>query len=221
LRRRIFINLFYDATEREENIFIHGMEKGTAMNEEIEWVDSHRVHSRNVTRDIVKKIGRFETFRKEEKCAQMSGTSYYTFYYVIDEKWLVTVRHLGRGVKYQLLVEDYKEAMEKRAEASRCRLATEKYFGRLADRRSKAAGVPWGVAILVGHIESDEEALSVLNEVKEKHLQNEFPCTKDDLIYNREHVATALHNVLGDTWYKLDCHGQKRYTYLVNYLAGK
>lgn len=99
-------------------------------------------------------------------------------------------------------------------------VASEKAFGRRVARMAKAAEVPWEIAVFAGHIASDEEAIQILKQIKsargtaDEYLQWELGCG----IARR---TTAIEELLGETWKKLRCRGQKQTTTLAKYLLGE
>ena len=97
---------------------------------------------------------------------------------------------------------------------------SQKAYGRRVARLAKATGVPWNVAVFAGNIADDAEAIEVLKAVKaakgtaNESLQWELSCG----IGRR---VAAIEMMLGDTWHKLSCSGQKQTTTLADYLLGE
>lgn len=209
-----FEALFPNGTESEKNLFVYGDEKGRQINAENEWADAHKVYSRDVTLQLKAELGQFSTVRFLREVVYAPGTGYRAYIYVVDEKWQVTVdagEYDSRTGKFYAShkVEDYTKVV-----------ASEKAFGRRASRMAKAAEVPWEIAVFVGHIASDEEAVSILKQVKsargtaDERLQWELKCG----IGRR---TAAIEALLGETWGKLNCRGQRQTTTLANYLLGE
>lgn len=212
VRKKHFERIYPNGTEADRNLFIYGEEKGGRINEENEWAEAHLVYDRETTLRIAMELGQFENVEFVRSNSRWTGTGYKDYIYVIDGRWQVTVsaNNYNTGTFYNSYsIEDYSKIVAQR-----------KAFGRRMKRLSRQANVPWNIAVIAGHIESDKEAISILNLVKkargtaDKDLQWELSCG----IGRR---TAALETILGENWRKLDCSGQNRTTTLANYLLGE
>ena len=176
------------------------------------WAENHNVYSREITLRLIVELGYFEKVEFLRSVSRWVGTGYKDYIYVIDGKWQVTVsanNYSGGDFYDSYQIEDYTKIV-----------ARQKAFGRRVARLAKAAGVPWNIAVFVGHIENDEEAVSILKQVKsvrgtaDESMQWELSCG----IGRR---TSAIEALLGETWRKLNCSGQKQTTILADYLLGE
>lgn len=209
----LFKELFPNGTEDERNLFILGEVEGAKKNRINAWADAHMVHSREVTLRLREVLGDFDRVRFVTSYTRQPGTGYRNKVFVIDEKWQVTVstnNYSSGGFYSSYRVDDYTKIC-----------AQQKYFGRRVARLAKKAGVPWNIGIFVGHIEDDDEAISIL-----RHVKNARGTASEDLQYELScgigRRTDAIAEILGETWAKkLDCSGQKQTRTLANYLLGE
>lgn len=214
IRKAHFHTINPNGTESEMNLFIYGEEEGAKINAENEWAETHIVYSREITLRLAEELGHFEKVEFLRSVSRWVGTGYKNDLYVIDDKWQVTVSANNydswSGSFYaSYTIEDYTKIV-----------AQQKAFGRRVARLAKKAGVPWNIGVFVGHIEEDEEAVSILKQVKsargtaDEYMQWELSCG----IGRR---TAAIEALLGDTWRKLNCSGQRQTTILADYLLGE
>lgn len=214
IRKAHFHTINPNGTESEMNLFIYGEEEGAKINAENEWAETHIVYSREITLRLAEELGHFEKVEFLRSVSRWVGTGYKNDLYVIDDKWQVTVSANNydswSGSFYaSYTIEDYTKIV-----------AQQKAFGRRVARLAKKAGVPWNIGVFVGHIEEDEEAVSILKQVKsargtaDEDMQWELSCG----IGRR---TAAIEALLGDTWRKLNCSGQRQTTILADYLLGE
>ena len=171
------------------------------------------VYSEEITLALRKELGEFANVEFVNVYSRQPGTGYRNYVYLIDGKWQVTVitnrysQFSGFYDDYE--VEDYATIVEKK-----------KAFGRRVDRLAKAAGVPWNIAVMAGHITDAAEAIELLKRVKSaKAFVSEEYRTELGCGINRR--TFALEKLLGDDWRKLTCKGQKQTTTLAEYLAAE
>ena len=212
VKRALFSELYPEGTEEERNLFVLGEVEGAEKNRINAWAESHLVHTRAVTLRLREELGEFQTVRFIKSYSRWAGTGYRNYVYVIDEKWQVTVVgncYSGGEFYDSYQVEDYTKIV-----------ASQKAYGRRVARLAKAAGVPWNIAVFAGNIASDEEAINVLKSVKQvkgsadADLSWELSCG----IGRR---VTAIEQMLGETWNKLSCSGQKQTKTLADYLLAE
>jgi len=212
IRKAHFYTINPNGTESEMNLFVYGEVEGSKINAENEWAETHTVYSREITLRLAKELGHFKKVEFLRSVSRWVGTGYKNHLYVIDGKWQVTVstNHYSGGDFYDSYqIEDYTKIV-----------AQQKAFGRRVARLAKKAGVPWNIGVFVGHIEEDEEAISILKHVKSvrgtanEDMQWELSCG----IGRR---TSAIEALLGDTWRKLNCSGQRQTRILADYLLGE
>lgn len=213
VRRTHFYALYPNGSEEELNLFVYGSEKGAEMNAINIWADMHLVYDRETTLRLREELGEFKKFEFIKSFSRWAGSGYKNYVYVIDDKWQVTVsaNNYEHGKFYtSYIIEDYSKIVAQR-----------KVFGRRVARLAKQAGVPWDIAVFVGYIESDEEAIETLKQVKEstkkvdEDLRWELSCGIGRRVF-------AIQHILGEeTWEKLDCRGQSRTATLADYLSAK
>lgn len=213
VRKAHFHNLYPEGTESEMNLFVYGEEKGGEINAENEWAEAHKVYSRDITLRLAKELGHFEKVEFLRSVSRWVGTGYKNYIYVVDGKWQVTVsaNNYSDGNFYDSYhVEEYAPIV-----------ASQKAFGRRVGRLAKAAGVPWNVAVFVGNIADDTEAIAILNAVKASRARV-FSDTAYELSCGIGRRVAAIQFVLGDElWGKLSCRGQQQTKTLANYLVGE
>ena len=98
------------------------------------------------------------------------------------------------------------------------RLQEKKSFGKRVSLLAKRAGVPWEVAVFAGQVADDNEAVNILKAIK--LAKNNI--TEDlsyELSYGINRRVDALSKVLGTTWEKLNCKGQRQTSTLASYLC--
>lgn len=211
VKTALFGVLFPNGTEEERNLFVLGEEEGAEKNRINSWAEAHLVHTRAVTLRLREKLGEFQTVRFLKSYSRWAGTGYRNYVYLVDEKWQVTVVgncYSGGEFYDSYQIEDYTKIV-----------ASQKAYGRRVARLARAAGVPWNIAVFAGNIADDSEAIEVLKAVKaakgtaDRDLQWELTCG----IGRR---VAAIEQMLGDTWQKLSCSGQRQTTTLAEYLLG-
>lgn len=207
-----FYNINPNGTEIEMNLFVYGEAKGSKINEKNAWADDHLVHSRAVTLRLAIDLGRFSKVEFMRSVLPSSGTGHINYIYLIDNKWQVTVDgnlYNKTGGHNGYTIEDYTKIVAK-----------QKAFGRRVARLAKIVDVPWNIATFVGHIESDEEAIVILKQIKAaKGTADENICR--ELSRGIERRTGAIELLLGETWEKLNCVGQRQTRDLANYLLSK
>ena len=212
IRKAHFHTINPNGTESEMNLFVYGEVEGAQINAENEWAETHTVYSREITLRLAKELGHFEKVEFLRSVSRWVGTGYKNYLYVIDGKWQVTVsanNYSGGDIYDSYQIEDYTKIV-----------AQQKAFGRRVARLAKKAGVPWNIGVFAGHIESEEEAVSILKQVRsargtaDKSLQWDLSC-------GIGRKTAAIEALLGDTWRKLNCSGQRQTTILADYLLGE
>lgn len=212
VKTALFNKLFSNGTEEECNLFVLGEVEGAEKNRINVWAEAHLVHSREVTLRLREELGEFQVVRFLKSYSRWAGTGHRNYVYVVDEKWQVTVVgncYSGGEFYDSYQIEDYAKIV-----------ASQKAYGRRVARLAKAAGVPWNVAVFAGNIADDAEAIEVLKAVKaakgtaNEDLQWELSCG----IGRR---TAAIEALLGDTWRKLNCSGQRQTTILADYLLAE
>ena len=212
IKKAHFQTINPNGSENEMNLFIYGEVEGAKINALNEWAESHKVYSREITLRIAEELGHFEKVKFLRSVSRWVGTGYKNYLYVIDDKWQVTVsanNYSGGDFYDSYQIEDYTKIV-----------AQQKAFGRRVARLARKAGVPWNIGVFVGHIEEDDEAVSILKHVKsargtaDEELQHELSCG----IGRR---TAAIKQLLGETWEKLSCSGQRQTTILAYYLLGE
>ena len=92
-----------------------------------------------------------------------------------------------------------------------------KVFGERVNRLAKLAKVPWEIAIMVGCIKNDDEAVLILKQIKSKK-----GTANDDLqwelLSGSDCMIPAIEKILGDNWSKLECNSKERISILADYL---
>ena len=176
------------------------------------WAEAHKVYSREITLRLAKELGYFTEVKFLRSVSRWVGTGYKDYIYVIDGKWQVTVsanNYNGGTFNDNFRIEDYGKIV-----------AQEKAFGRRVARLAKKAEVPWNIAVFVGHMQDDDAAVQILKQVKSargvatKEQQWELSCG----IGRR---TAAIEALLGETFDRLNCHGQNATRTLANYLLGR
>lgn len=212
VKTALFNELYPEGTEEERNLFVLGEVEGAEKNRINAWAESHLVHTRAVTLRLREELGEFQTVRFVKSYSRWAGTGYRNYVYVVDEKWQVTVVgncYSGGEFYDSYQVEDYTKIV-----------ASQKAYGRRVARLAKATGVPWNVAVFAGNIADDAEAIEVLKAVKAaKGTANES--LQWELFCGIGRRVAAIEMMLGDTWHKLSCSGQKQTTTLADYLLGE
>ena len=212
VKTALFNKLFPSGTEEERNLFVLGEAEGAEKNRINAWAEAHMVRSRSVTLRLREELGEFQTVRFVKSYSRWTGTDYRNYEYVIDEKWLVTVAgncYSGGGFYDSYQIEEYAKVV-----------ASQKAYGRRVARLAKAAGVPWNIAVFAGDIADDKEAIEVLRSVKQAKGTAD-PDTRGDLSCGIGRRVYALEQMLGESWRKLSCSGQRQTTTLANYLLGE
>ena len=176
------------------------------------WLENHRIYNTAVTLKVAKEIGYFENVEFLRYIPNYSQAGARDYLYLVDDKWQVTVN--SRRYGYSEYFDNY--IVEELVDVE----AKQKAFGRRVARLSKEADVPWEVGVFAGHLEEDDEVISVLTAVKAAkgtadEKQN-MQLTSESGIEQRTAVFVQL---LGDTWEKLNCHGQRSIQTLATYLA--
>lgn len=212
IRKTHFYTVHPNGTEPEMNLFVYGEVEGSKINAENEWAETHLVYSRDITLRLANELGHFEKVKFLRSVSLCVGTGYKNYLYVIDGKWQVTVTTniYSSGNFYDSYqIEDYAKIV-----------AQQKFFGRRVARLAKKADVPWNIGVFVGYIKEDDEAVSIL-----KHIKSARGTSDEDIRYELScgiaRRTSAIEALLGDTWKKLDCSGQRQTTILANYLLGE
>ncbi len=214
IRKAHFHAIKPNGTESEMNLFIYGKEEGAKINAENEWAEAHIVYSRGITLSLVRELGHFKEVKFLRSMSRWVGTGYVDYIYVIDNKWQVTVS--ANSIYYDgsfhntYTVQDYSKVV-----------AQEKAFGRRVARLAKRAGVPWNVGVFVGHIVDDDEAISILKQIKSVRGTADLDLQHELLRCGIGRRTAAIEYLLGDTWKKLNCKGQNQTTILADYLSGE
>ena len=174
IKKAYFHAIRPNGTEAEMNLFVYGQVVGAKINAENDWVETHNVYSKDITKRLAKELGHFEKVQFLRTETRWRGTGYKNYLYVIDDKWLVTV-NANNGFACNpydsYKIEDYQKIV-----------AQQKVFGRRVARFAKTAGVPWEVAVFVGYLEDDDEAVEILKAVRaargtvSEDLQWELEC---------------------------------------------
>ena len=213
VRKAHFYALYPNGSEEELNLFVYGPEKGADINSANRWAEMHLIYDRETTLRLREELGEFKKFEFIKSYSRWAGSGYKNYVYIIDGKWQVTVsaNNQERGKFYtSYIIEEYSKIVAQR-----------KVFGRRVARLAKQAGVPWDIAVFVGYIESDEEAIETLKQVKEstKKVDEDL---KWELSCGIGRRTAAIQYILGeDTWRKLKCSGQNQTAILADYLSAK
>ena len=212
IRKTHFHTINPNGSEKDMNLFVYGKIEGEKINAENEWAETHTVYSREITLRLAEELGHFEKVKFLRSVSRWVGTGYKNYLYVIDDKWQVTVsanNYSGGDFYDSYQIEDYTKIV-----------AQQKAFGRRVARLARKAGVPWNIGVFVGHIEEDDEAVSILKQIKsargtaDEDLQWELSCG----IGRR---TAAIKQLLGETWEKLSCSGQIQTSTLADFLLGE
>lgn len=203
-----------EGTEEEMNLYVFGKAKGSKLNSLNKWADAHMVFSREITLQLVEKLGYFTKVEFLRTISRMPGTGYKDYLFVIDSKWQVTViaNCYEAGDFYDTYkIEDYDEIRAK-----------QKAFGRRVAKLAKEADVPWHIGVFVGHIEQDYIAVAILRAIKyykETYMTEKI---RRELKCGIKRRTSAIIQLLGDElWESLHCDGQNQTSTLAYYLLSE
>ena len=176
------------------------------------WLENHRLYNTAVTLKVAKEIGYFENVEFLRYIPNFSQAGARDYLYLVDDKWQVTVYSKRYG--FSEYFENY--IIEELVDVE----AKQKAFGRRVARLAKEADVPWEIGVFAGHLEEDDEVISVLTAIKAaKGNIDENQSTQLSSETNPEQRTAVFMQLLGDIWQKLNCHGQRSITTLASYLV--
>lgn len=212
VREAHFKVLFSNNTisEEERILFIYGTEEGNKILDD-RWADSHLILSKDLTLNLIKKVGRFKTARRM-RCSLVSKNRM-VYVYSLDDKFEVTIHKNGDSFTYQ--IDDYNSSRVHSLE-----------YGKRVRSFCNKLDIPWEIGSLVGHIESDTKALSVLEAVKSSRNTAPRSYRKDLLSGTTHRMIKAIIHIIGDdawdaiTEFDSKKLGRKKIVVLASYIAG-
>lgn len=207
IREFLFYDLKPNGTEEEKNLFVYGEKKGTEINEENKWADSHKVYDRKTTIRLGNELGRFEKVEFKSSVKRVNPRKATDINYLIDGNKYVTITVESDKITYK--IRDYTNVLKE-----------QKYIGRRAERIANKAEVPWKIGLLAAYILDEEYAIEILKKVKAARetatLDQEW-----DLTGGGNPRIKALEEILGkDVFEQLKCESEYQARILAYYLLG-
>lgn len=207
IREFLFYDLKPNGTEEEKNLFVYGEKKGTEINEENKWADSHKVYDRKTTIRLGNELGRFEKVEFKSSVKRVNPRKATDINYLIDGNKYVTITVESDKITYK--IRDYTNVLKE-----------QKSIGRKAGRIANKAEVPWKIGLLAAYILDEEYAIEILKKVK---------AARETATLDQEWYLTgggnprikALEEILGkDVFEQLKCESEYQARILAYYLLG-
>ena len=211
IRQFLFYDLKPNGTEEDKNLFVYGEKKGTEINEENKWADSHKVYDRKTTIRLGNELGHFEKVEFKSSVKRVNPRKARVLNYLIDEDQYVTitVEENSESEKITYKIRDYSDVLKEK-----------KYIGRKARRIAKKAEVPWKIGLLAAYIPDEKYAIEILKKVKGA-IETATLDQEWDLTGGGNPRIKALEEILGkDVFEQLKCESESQARILAYYLLG-
>ena len=217
----LFSYLFPEGTEEDKIFFLNEEEEATRLIDERRWAEAHIIHSLEITKEIMSRIGRWDRVVSSRSVSRMRGTGCQNIFYRLQcgKKEYEIEIHAG-CVDYfdHTIFDKLRSITEIDAAAEK---AEKRAFYFKVKELADAAQVPWGIAKLISDKENKEAAIDALFKARE--------IAESELDYRTEHELecgivrrkAAMSELLGEHFDMFDVQGQKRSQELADYLLNR